>query len=246
MENKICDFGCGREAKFVLKMGKSCCCESSNSCPEMRRKNSESLKGKKKNGCGPKYWLGKTAWSKGKTYEEIMGKEKAGEYKTEKSKSLLGRKWKASTEEIEKKRRLKISASAKKNGKSGGYRRTSGRGKYGWYKGIWCDSSWELAWVIFNLDHGILFERNKDRFKYKWEGEEHQYLPDFRMSDGKLVEIKAWLDDKGRAKLAACPGIQVLMKKEMEPFLRYVVEKFGKDFVKMYERSDAVMVAGPP
>lgn len=89
---------------------------------------------------------------------------------------------------------------------------------------------------MFHLDHGIPFERNRERFEYQWQGEKHRYLPDFRMADGRLVEIKAWLDDKGRAKLEACPGIQVVMKKDMEPFLRYAVEKYGKDFVRLYEK----------
>lgn len=42
---KICELGCGRPARFVLKTGKACCESMSNSCPEMRRKNSESHKG---------------------------------------------------------------------------------------------------------------------------------------------------------------------------------------------------------
>ena len=28
-----------------------------------------------------------------------------------------------------------------------------GYGKHGWYKEYWCDSSWELAYVIYNLDY---------------------------------------------------------------------------------------------
>ena len=41
----ICDYGCGQEAKYHFKNGKWCCSKSQNSCPEMRRKNSESSKG---------------------------------------------------------------------------------------------------------------------------------------------------------------------------------------------------------
>ena len=39
----------------------------------------------------------------------------------------------------------------------GGKRHGSGRGKKGWYKGYYCDSTWELAWVIYQLDHGVKF-----------------------------------------------------------------------------------------
>ena len=40
----------------------------------------------------------------------------------------------------------------------------------GWYKGFWCDSSWELAYVIYNLDHGIEFRRNTEKFEYEYCG----------------------------------------------------------------------------
>ena len=41
---KLCDYGCGQEAIYHLKNGKWCCCERFNSCPEVRRKNSETNK----------------------------------------------------------------------------------------------------------------------------------------------------------------------------------------------------------
>ena len=63
-----------------------------------------------------------------------------------------------------------MSATCKKNKKSGGYRRNGGKGIRGWYKGYWCDSSWELAYVIYNLEHNIHFIRNTKGFNYKFEG----------------------------------------------------------------------------
>ncbi|MEI7942893.1 MAG: hypothetical protein WCH76_06985 [Candidatus Riflemargulisbacteria bacterium] len=159
----LCEMGCGRPARFVLKMGKICCEVDSKSCPEMRRKNSESHKGicpKWKNG-HPKGMAGKITIWRGKTYDEIYGKEKSVKIKHKLSVSHIGHSGMASTEDKEQQRRKNLSVSMKAGGKSGGYRRKSGRGKHGWYKGIWCDSSWELAWVMYHLDHGIPFERNK-------------------------------------------------------------------------------------
>lgn len=40
----ICSYGCGKEAKYLFKNGKSCCSEHYRSCPEERRKLSESQK----------------------------------------------------------------------------------------------------------------------------------------------------------------------------------------------------------
>jgi hypothetical protein len=72
---------------------------------------------------------------------------------------------------------------------SGGFRQGSSRGKSGWYKGYWCDSSWELAWVIYNLENDIDFERNKIGFKYIFEGKESLFYPDFIIK-GEYIEIK--------------------------------------------------------
>ena len=49
---------------------------------------------------------------------------------------------------------------------SGGIKKGSSRGKSGWYKGYWCDSSYELAYLIYNLDNSTEVERNKKGFNY--------------------------------------------------------------------------------
>ena len=54
---KMCEYGCGQEAKIQLKNGKFCCSFSVNACPEKRRKNSETSKGH-------------TPWIKGKHHSE--------------------------------------------------------------------------------------------------------------------------------------------------------------------------------
>ena len=51
----------------------------------------------------------------------------------------------------------------------GGYVQGSGRGKKGWYKGFFCDSSWELAYVVYCLDHKINITRNTKKTKYVWD-----------------------------------------------------------------------------
>ena len=40
----LCEYGCEQEAKYKLKNGKWCCNKSQNSCPVIRRKNSETNK----------------------------------------------------------------------------------------------------------------------------------------------------------------------------------------------------------
>mgnify|MGYP000844595330 CR=1 FL=1 len=130
----------------------------------------------------------------------------------------------------------KISKGVKKIG-GGGYRKNSGRGKHGWYKGFWCDSSWELAWVIYNLDHGIKFERNTKGFEYIFEEKIYKYYPDFKiLKDNLYIEIKGWIDEKNKAKISQFKGfLKVLFRNDMKYIFEYVENKYGKQFIKMYE-----------
>ena len=89
---------------------------------------------------------------------------------------------------------------AKLKQNSGGIRKGAGRGKSGWYKGYWCDSTWELAWVIYHIDHNIPFTRNVISFPYEWENETHAYHPDFRYIDGTFIEVKGYITEHTKAK----------------------------------------------
>lgn len=129
--------------------------------------------------------------------------------------------------------RSKVSAGAK--GKNGGYRKGSGNGLRGTYKGFWCDSSWELAFIIYNLEHNINIQRNKKFYYYKLDGIKKKYYPDFIVND-VFYEIKGYRNpETTKAKLKYFPHKIVLIgKKEIYPYLEYVEGKYGKDFVKLY------------
>lgn len=117
----------------------------------------------------------------------------------------------------------------------GGYRQGSGIGKSGWYKGYWCDSSWELAWIIFHLENNIHFIRNKEKFSYVFNRKKYNYIPDF-IVNSEYIEIKGFSDKKTKEKINQFPHkLKILKKKEIKPFLEYVVQKHGKDFVSLYE-----------
>lgn len=127
----------------------------------------------------------------------------------------------------------RLSTVAKEAG-YGGYKMGSGRGKKGWYKGFFCDSSWELAFVIYNLDHKIPIERNKEIRYYEWEGETKRYIPDF-IVDGKLVEIKGYRTAQWEQKLLCNPDVQVYYEEDLKTILEYVISRYGSEFVKLYE-----------
>jgi hypothetical protein len=122
-------------------------------------------------------------------------------------------------------------------GNSGGYRRGSGRGKGGWYQGIYCDSTWELAYVIWAKDNKKEIIRNKETFSYYFDGKDRKFLPDF-VVDGDLIEIKGYKSKQWEAKISQFPQerkIDVLYKKEMKPILEYAIEQHGETFYNLYE-----------
>lgn len=175
--------------------------------------------------------VGKKAWNSGLTKETD---ERVLQYsKKNKGKVLSPNGGKGSTPEKESERIRKISEKAKL--KNGGYREKSGRGKKGRYNGFWCDSSWELAYVIYNLEHNIHFERNEEKFKYVFKEKTFNYIPDFVEND-EFVEIKGYNTKQWEAKLEQFPKkLKILYESDMKKYIDYVVEKYGKDFVKLYE-----------
>jgi hypothetical protein len=120
-------------------------------------------------------------------------------------------------------------------GKRGGYREKGGRGKQGWYKNYYCNSSWELAWVIYQLEHNTNFKRNKEGFKYQFEGKEYKFYPDFIIDDNQYVEIKGYMGKKNEAKINSFPHkLIVIDRKKIKPYINYVIKKYGKDYIKLY------------
>ena len=119
---------------------------------------------------------------------------------------------------------------------AGGLRKGSGRGKSGWYKGHWCDSSYELAWVIYNLENNIPFYRNNKKYTYIWENKERFYIPDFVQND-IIIEIKGFVTDQTIAKMNSVKDLKILYRKDLEKEFNYVYEKYGKNFINLYEKS---------
>ena len=124
---------------------------------------------------------------------------------------------------------------AKKCG--GGIRKGSSRGRSGWYKGYWCDSSYELAFLIYNIENNIKIERNKEGFEYEYKNEKHLFYPDF-LVNGEYVEIKNFRSELTDCKIRFFPcEIKVIYNGEIKPYLDYSKNKYGKDFIKLYEKN---------
>lgn len=119
-------------------------------------------------------------------------------------------------------------------GKTGGYRERGGRGKQGWYRGIFCNSSWELAYVIYCKETGKKIERNKEGFDYIYENTAYKFYPDF-IVDENYVEIKGYYDKRVREKINQFPHkIDLIDKKNIYFYIQYASERYG-NFTDMYE-----------
>ena len=111
----------------------------------------------------------------------------------------------------------KISATLRSNPLAGGRRIGSGRGKKGWYKGFFCDSTYELVYIIYNLDNNIPFSRCNRVYNYYADGKLHKYYPDFELADGTIIELKGYhtsLVDLKTASVTDRP-IRVLYEKDL-------------------------------
>ncbi len=125
----------------------------------------------------------------------------------------------------------------------GGYKLFSGSNKKnkGYYKGYYCDSTWELAYVIYNLDHGIKFKRCERVYDYEYLNKKHKYHPDFELEDGTLVEIKGYDRENityYKINSVKDRNIIVLYKDDLKNILNYVVNNYGKNFRELYDKDN--------
>ncbi len=119
----------------------------------------------------------------------------------------------------------------------GGYRVGSGRSKSGYYKGIYCGSTYELCWVVFQLDHGVNFTRFSKLLE--WNGV--KYFPDFLLSDGStIIEVKGYESPESVAKKTAVAEhhgykVVVLRKEDLTDVFSYVSRTYTKNYQTLYD-----------
>ena len=117
----------------------------------------------------------------------------------------------------------------------GGYREGSGRSKFGYYKGIYCGSTYELVYVIYRLDNNLPVKR----FDGELTDGKIKYIPDF-IEDNTIIEIKGYHQESVDKKcvLAKSKGydIKVLYKKDLEREFKWVKEHYNyKQLQELYD-----------
>lgn len=120
------------------------------------------------------------------------------------------------------------------------------------YKNVKFDSSWELAFYLYNLSLNKPIKRCTKSFEYEFEGNSHLYFPDFEIND-KIFEIKGdhFFNEEG---LMICPFNRVkdglfqakqqcgiknnvifITRKEITPYLDYMENKYGKKWKEIFK-----------
>lgn len=125
--------------------------------------------------------------------------------------------------------------SHKCNPNLGGFREGAGYSKSGYYKGIYCGSTYELVWVMYRLDNNLEVKR----FEGYIEENGKKYFPDFYV-DNKIIEIKGRhteeVDIKTKMALDAGFNIEVKYKKDLQAEFEWVKKNYVyKEVYELYD-----------
>jgi len=189
-----CEYGCGNEAKYVLKNGKHCCSSHVSKCPEIKRKNSQGVSNsnqkKIKEGtfiCNLTKWRNQPnyqVWNKGltaKTSESIQKQKNSFKKSFEMGKIIPA--WKG--KKLPQSMKDHMSESARKRTTP---RVSKKRIEYKCLDGsiVIMDSSAEVKVAKILDDHNIKWIRPKFLPWMDDDGKEHHYFADFYLPDFDL------------------------------------------------------------
>ena len=109
----------------------------------------------------------------------------------------------------------------------------------GTYKGIKCDSRWELAFLLYHLSKRHRIHRCNLVFEYTSRGKKHKYYPDFQIGT-TIYEItgkyRKNLNFKLDSVIQAGYKIILIDKKRIQPYLEYCYKKYKTEHLeKLYD-----------
>lgn len=131
-----------------------------------------------------KYELKKIEWESKEHFCERCGKRLPSNYDDVFGSGRYCSKSCANTRDLSIETKTKIALNSDIDGKSS-------KSLNGHYKNFYCASSYELIFLVYCLDNNIKIERNKFTFKYKYNDEEHVYIPDWYLPESDtIVECK--------------------------------------------------------
>lgn len=113
------------------------------------------------------------------------------------------------------------------------------------------DSSWELAYYIWNKDQNNDIKRNHCSFTYNYNNEIHYYFPDF-VVNGQLIEIKGdhfFKNEKminpfdrsqdglyeAKHQCALQNNVQIIRSDKIIPIIEYIESTYGKNYLDKWK-----------
>lgn len=117
------------------------------------------------------------------------------------------------------------------------------------YNNIIFDSSWELAFYIYCIDHKKDIQHEPFPIIYQKDGKDHKYYPDF-LVDGKLYEIKGdyFFDDNNnlinpykkellleKQNCMIANNVTIISSQGIEKYLSYVYKTYGKNYLNQFK-----------
>jgi len=232
---------CNKEFESEVRFHKKFCCHKcamifnnkskggQHLSEENKQKISETMKNKWKNGEIKKEQLNNWIKSgqeasiekmKGKTFEEIYGKEEADKKRKHYSESRIGENNSQSLKNIANRKKCSLENARTYTscyGRLGEKHPMFGKQqsdkavnammeklqikcKYvsiGYFNNILWQGSYELAYLIYCYEHNINIKRyNLDPIKYTYKNKIHRYYPDFIVNEKIIVECKGRLDER--------------------------------------------------
>ena len=232
---------CGKEYKLQLrkkqyeqgKYRKTCCNECSHKLSSLNTNLEE------KNKKISNYFKGKPSWIKGK--KRINNSNINNRWTVNSNWTpynicpICGKKYYnkklryCSSECLKIGKHIKLSEIAKKSNFGGYYPNSIKNHHHGNYKGIHCDSSWELAYLVYCLEHNIDIKRCTEVRYYTLNKKKCKYFPDFVVNN-QIIEIKGYFDKVAKIKSEQNPDIKVLLYDDLKESLEYTINKYGNKF----------------
>lgn len=105
---------------------------------------------------------------------------------------------------------------------------TGGNGIKGYKYNMWCDSTYELVFTIYMIEHGLKFERCKLNFMYLYNGKKHKYYPDYRIGN-TIIEVKGYHNKLVDIKVKSVPdeyNYVILYRENLDRMFDYVCDKY--------------------
>jgi hypothetical protein len=160
---------------------------------------------------------GKSGFLNGASKAKLEGREFIVKESTRK---LISTAVKSRSSEFHDDISKKVSKTVQEKVKNGEWHTSLARNMHIDYKGNDLHGTWELKYAQYLDSLNINWVRNKDSFKYFFEGKERYYTPDFYLIDSdEYIEIKGYKTEKDDAKWSQFPKhrtLIVLMERELK------------------------------